>query len=111
MIGDLTSQPEPVVIKLFSHDPKLLAQTAPRVADAITNIQIGKAHPVVDVLDGLVNTTSGPAVTYQIDPMVAARAAFTSEEGAMNAPATLEGEPSATPFSATHPPPPFPRPS
>jgi multidrug efflux pump subunit AcrB len=97
MIGDLTSQPEPVVIKLFSQDPKVLAQTAPRVADAITNIQIGKAHPVVDVLDGLVNTTSGPAVTYQIDPMVAARAGFTSEEVAMNAAAILEGEPAATP--------------
>jgi CzcA family heavy metal efflux pump len=97
MIGDLTSAPEPVVIKLFSQDPKLLSQTAPRVADAITNIQIGKAHPVVDVLDGLVNTTSGPAVTYQIDPMVAARAGFSSEEVAMNAAAILEGEPAATP--------------
>jgi multidrug efflux pump subunit AcrB len=97
MIGDLTSQPEPVVIKLFSQDPKLLAQTAPRVADAITNIQIGKAHPVVDVLDGLVNTTSGPAVTYQIDPMVAARAGFTPEEIATDAAAILEGEPAATP--------------
>jgi multidrug efflux pump subunit AcrB len=74
-----------------------LAQTAPRVADAITNIQIGKAHPVVDVLDGLVNTTSGPAVTYQIDPMVAARAGFTPEEIATDAAAILEGEPAATP--------------
>jgi CzcA family heavy metal efflux pump len=97
MIGDLTSQPEPVVIKLFSQDPKLLAQNAPRVADAITNIQIGKAHPVVDVLDGLVNTTSGPAVTYQIDPTVAARAGFTPEEIAVDAAAILEGEPAATP--------------
>jgi multidrug efflux pump subunit AcrB len=97
MIGDLTSQPEPVVIKLFSQDPKLLAQSAPRVADAITNIQIGKTHPVVDVLDGLVNTTSGPAVTYQIDPMIAARAGFTPEEVATDAAAILEGEPAATP--------------
>jgi CzcA family heavy metal efflux pump len=97
MIGDLTSQPEPVVIKLFSQDPKLLAQTAPRVADAIGNIQIGKTHPVVDVLDGLVNTTSGPAVTYQIDPMIAARAGFTPEEVATDAAAILEGEPAATP--------------
>ena len=35
MIGDLTSQPEPIVIKLFSQDGKLLNDTAPRVADAI----------------------------------------------------------------------------
>ena len=97
MIGDLTSAPEPVVIKLFSPDAKLLTQTAPRVADAITNIQIGKTHPVVDVLDGIVNTTSGPAVTYQINPSVAARAGFTSEEVAMDAAAILEGEPAATP--------------
>jgi CzcA family heavy metal efflux pump len=97
MIGDLTSQPEPVVIKLFSQDPKLLTQNAPRVADAISNIQLGKAHPVVDVLDGLVNTTSGPAVTYQIDPMIAARAGFTAEEVAMDAAAILEGEPAPTP--------------
>src|SRR5229473_570074 len=97
MIGDLTSQPEPVVIKLFSPDGKLLNTTAPKVADAISNIQLGKAHPVVDVLDGLVNTTSGPAVTYQIDPMIAARAGFTAEEVAVDAAAILEGEPAATP--------------
>src|SRR5260370_39807071 len=97
MIGSVTSQPEPVLMKVFSQAPKVLAQTAPRVADAITNIQIGKVHPVVDVLDGLVNTTSRPAVTYQIDPMVAARAGFTSEEVTMNAAAILEGEPAATP--------------
>src|SRR5947207_14599791 len=47
MIGDLTSQPEPIVIKLFSQDPKLLPNTTPRVADAIRNL-----HCVVDVLDG-----------------------------------------------------------
>src|SRR5258708_4588253 len=32
MIGDLTSQPEPVVIKLFSQHGQLLNETAPRVA-------------------------------------------------------------------------------
>src|SRR5437667_160768 len=51
MIGDLTSQPEPIVIKLFSPDGKLLNDTAPRVADAI-----GKVHGVVDVLNGIENT-------------------------------------------------------
>ncbi|HMD43657.1 MAG TPA: efflux RND transporter permease subunit [Candidatus Acidoferrum sp.] len=91
MIGDLTSRPEPVVIKLFSPDAKLLEETAPRVADAI------KKNPqVVDVFDGIENTVSGPAVTYQIDPMIAARAGFTPEEVAVNAAAVLEGEPAAT---------------
>jgi len=92
MIGDLTSQPQPVVIKLFSPDAKLLESTAPRVAEAI------KKNPkVVDVLDGIENTISGPAVTYQIDPVIAARAGFTPEEVAVDAAAVLEGEPAATP--------------
>jgi multidrug efflux pump subunit AcrB len=98
MIGDLTSAPEPIVIKLFSPDGKLLNQTAPRVADALDKIKIGSnAHPVVDVLNGLENTISGPAVTYQVNPTVAARAGFTPEEVALDAAAVLEGEPAATP--------------
>jgi CzcA family heavy metal efflux pump len=92
MIGDLTSRPEPVVIKLFSSDPKLLAATSSRVADAIR-----KVSHVVDVLDGIETTTSGPAVTYRIDPSIAARAGFTPEEVATDAAAVLAGEPSATP--------------
>src|SRR6516165_10127188 len=91
MIGDLSSQPEPVVIKLFSSDGKLLNATAPRVAEAIQKIP----H-VVDVLDGIENTISGPAVTYKVDPAVAARAGFAPEEVATNAAAVLEGEPAAT---------------
>src|SRR5712692_5697003 len=107
MIGDLTSQPEPIVIKLFSPDPKLLADSAPRVADAIGNVEITKfdvskfrflkIKPVVDVLNGIENTISGPATTFQINPTVAARAGFTPEEVAVDASAILEGEPAATP--------------
>jgi CzcA family heavy metal efflux pump len=92
MIGDLTSQPEPVVIKLFSQDGQLLNETAPRVADAI-----GKVHGVVDILDGIQNTISGPAVTFQVNSAVAARAGFSPEEVATDAVAILEGEPAPTP--------------
>src|SRR5437764_11084069 len=92
MIGDLSNQPEPVVIKLFSQNAKLLNDTAPKVADAI-----GKIKGVVDVLNGIDNTISGPAVTYQVDPIVAARAGFTPEEIAVDASAILEGEPASTP--------------
>ena len=92
MIGDLTSQPEPVVIKLFAEDGKLLNETAPRVAEAI-----GKIHGVVDVLDGVDDTISGPSVTYQINPIVAARAGFTPDEVSADALAILEGAPAATP--------------
>ncbi len=92
MIGDLTSAPEPIQIKLFSPDPKQLEQWAPKVADAI-----GKIDGVVDILNGIDNTISGPAVTFQVDPSVAARAGFTAEEIALDASAILEGEPSPTP--------------
>ncbi|HEY2821135.1 MAG TPA: efflux RND transporter permease subunit [Candidatus Acidoferrum sp.] len=92
MIGDLSNEPEPIVIKIFCQDPDLLVKTAPRIADAIQ-----KVSGVVDVLNGVENTISGPAVTYQINPAVASRAGFTAEEVAIDASAILEGEPAATP--------------
>ncbi len=92
MIGDLTSAPEPIQIKLFSQDPKQLEAWAPKVADAI-----GKIDGVVDILNGIENTISGPAVTFQVDPSVAARAGFSAEEVAIDASAILEGEPAPTP--------------
>ena len=92
MIGDLTSAPEPVVIKLFSEDGNLLVKTGPRVADAISKIE-----GVVDVQNGVENTTSGPAVNYQIDPPTVARAGFTPDEVAIDAAAILEGEPATAP--------------
>ena len=92
MIGDLTSAPEEVQIKLFSQDPKQLEEWAPKVADAIHEIR-----GVVDLRNGIENTVSGPAVTFQVDPSVAARAGFTTEEIAVDASAILEGEPAATP--------------
>jgi multidrug efflux pump subunit AcrB len=95
MIGDLTSSPKPIEIKLFSQDPKLLEAWAPKVAEAI-----GKVPGVVDLLNGIDNTISGPAVTFQVDPSVAARAGFTAEEVALDAAAILEGEPSPTPVVA-----------
>ncbi|HZR64753.1 MAG TPA: efflux RND transporter permease subunit [Terriglobales bacterium] len=99
MIGDLTGEPEPITLKLFSQDPSLLEVWAPKVADAIRYDE--KTHKgvegVVDVLDGLENTISGPAVNFQVDPGVAARAGFTPEEVATDAAAILEGEPAVTP--------------
>ena len=68
MIGDLTSAPEPIVIKMFSQNPDLLKTWAPQVGDAIK-----KVPGVVDVLNGIDNTISGPAITFNVDPVVAAR--------------------------------------
>ena len=93
MIGDLTSAPEPVQIKLYAQDPAVLADWAPKVADSISKIK-----GVVDVLNGIDNTISGPAVTFQVNPGVAARAGFTPEEVALDAAALVEGEPAASPI-------------
>ena len=95
MIGDLTSSPQPIEIKLFSEEPKQLETWAPKVADAI-----GKIDGVVDLLNGIDNTISGPAVTFQVDPSVAARTGFSAEEIAVDASAILEGEPAPTPVIA-----------
>ncbi len=92
MIGDLSNAAEPIQIKLFSPDAQLLAEWAPRVGDAI-----GKIPGVVDELNGIENTISGPAINFQVNPIIAARAGFTPEEVATDATALLEGEPAATP--------------
>jgi multidrug efflux pump subunit AcrB len=92
MIGDLTSAPEPVVVKFFSTDAELLAKVGPQVAEAISKIE-----GVVDVQNGVENTTSGPAVNYQVDPAITSRAGFSPDEVAIDASAILEGEPAATP--------------
>jgi multidrug efflux pump subunit AcrB len=93
MIGDLTNAPQPIVIKLFSQDPALLAKASPLVSEAIQ-----KVPGVVDVLDGIEDSISGPAVTFQVNPVAAARAGFTPEEVGVDAAAILEGAPAATPM-------------
>jgi CzcA family heavy metal efflux pump len=92
MIGDLTSAPEPLVIKLFSQDPVLLKSWAPQVGEAIKKIP-----GVVDVLDGIENTISGPATMFKVDQAMAARAGFTPQELELDASAIMQGEPAATP--------------
>ena len=92
MIGDLTSAPEPVVIKLFSQDPALLKSWAPKVGDAIKQV-----HGIVDVLNGIENTISGPATMFKINQAMAARAGFTPQEIEVDISAMLQGEPAPTP--------------
>jgi multidrug efflux pump subunit AcrB len=91
-IGDLTSAPEPVNIKLFSEDGPTLRTWAPKVAAAIKKIP-----GVVDVEDGIENSISGPALMFNVDPVVAARSGFTPQEAELNASAILQGEPAPTP--------------
>jgi multidrug efflux pump subunit AcrB len=95
MIGDLSNAPEEIRINLFSDNPDLLATWAPKVAAAL------KEHDkdgIIEVRDGIENTISGPAVSFQINPLVAARAGFTPEEVETDAVGLLEGEPAAAPM-------------
>ncbi len=86
MIGDLSNAPEPIQLKIFASDPALLQQLGPRVATAI-----GKINGVVDIQNGIENTISGPATTFQVDPSVAARLGFTPTEIAEDATSILDG--------------------
>lgn len=65
LIGDLTSSPAPVELRLFSEDANLLHAKAQQVAASI-----GKVKGIVDVFNGVV--VSGPAVTFRMDPQRAA---------------------------------------
>jgi CzcA family heavy metal efflux pump len=93
MIGDLSNAPEPIQIKLFSNDQALLNQLGPKVQDAI-----GKIPGVVDTQNGVDNTVSGPATSFQISPVLAARFGFTPTEIAEDATSILDGLPTTDPL-------------
>jgi CzcA family heavy metal efflux pump len=95
MIGDLSNAPEPIQIKLFNESPIVLENAAGRVADAIKQVQ-----GVVDVEDGLDNTTSGPAMSFQVNPDVAARLGFTAEDISTDSTAIVDGVPATVPLIA-----------
>ncbi len=60
LIGDLTAVPQPIEIKLYSDDSRLLRSVAPAVARAI-----GQIPGVVDVKDGII--LAGDALTITVD--------------------------------------------
>jgi CzcA family heavy metal efflux pump len=93
MINDLANAPEPIYIKVFNPDPAVLSQVAPRIADTIR-----KVPGIVDVLNGIDNTISGPATNFQVNPSMAARMGFTAEEVSTDASAIVEGLDTGTPI-------------
>ena len=98
MISDLTGAPQPIVVQLFSPDVDQLTAWAPRVADALGRIQINYKKPIVDVEDGIDNTTSGPAVVFTVNPAAAAKAGFTTDQLTTVASAIVDGEPATAPM-------------
>ncbi|HEY6348376.1 MAG TPA: efflux RND transporter permease subunit [Candidatus Angelobacter sp.] len=103
MIGDLTGEPQPIVVKLFAQDAQLLEQTAPRVAETVENAgkegsgNSQKKH-IVDLKNGIEDTISGPQAEFNVNSSVAAKAGFSAEEVATDAEAILGGVPATTPL-------------
>jgi multidrug efflux pump subunit AcrB len=60
LIGDLTAVPQPVELKIYSDNGKLLTELGPRVAEALRHIP-----GVVDVKDGVV--LAGDALIISVD--------------------------------------------
>jgi CzcA family heavy metal efflux pump len=89
LIGDLTSSPSPVEIKLFSEDANALQQKAAEVAETIEKIS-----GVVDVFNGIV--VSGPAVTFKVDPERAARLGVTATDIANTVTTAMTGDEAST---------------
>lgn len=97
-IGDLTGEPQPIVVKLFGTDGDLLNSWALKVADALGKIQVNGANPVVDLDNGVDSATSGPAVVFTVDPAAATRAGFTIDQIDTATSTILDGEPAQTPI-------------
>ena len=85
LIGDLTSSPSPIEIRLFSEDAKALEQSATAVEESIKKIP-----GVVDTFNGIV--VSGPAITFKIDPQRAARFGVTATDVANTVTTAMTGD-------------------
>jgi CzcA family heavy metal efflux pump len=92
MVDDLTGAPQPVVIKLFSQEPALLEKWAGSVTDAVK-----KVDGVVDVVNSVEDTNSGPATVFKVDQVTTARAGFSPQEVELDTSAMLQGEPATAP--------------
>ncbi|MDQ1728736.1 MAG: hypothetical protein QOD33_861 [Pyrinomonadaceae bacterium] len=89
VVGDLTSSPEPIEIKLFSEDAQALHQKAEEVEAAIKQLKY-----VVDTKSGVV--VSGPAVIFNIDPQLAARVGVNASDIASTVTTAMTGDASST---------------
>jgi hydrophobe/amphiphile efflux-1 (HAE1) family protein len=85
VIGDLTSSPEPIEIKLFSEDTAALQTKADEVEASIKKVQ-----GVVDTKNGVI--VSGPAITFNIDPQRASRFGVTATDIANTITTAMSGD-------------------
>src|SRR6185312_15465100 len=89
VIGDLQGNPEPIEVKLFSEDAAALQATADKVEETIK-----KVPGVVDTLNGV--TISGPAVTFNIDPLRASQFGVTANDIAATITTAMSGDASSS---------------
>ncbi|HSE38433.1 MAG TPA: efflux RND transporter permease subunit, partial [Blastocatellia bacterium] len=85
LIGDLTSEPQPVEVKLFSEDANALHQKAAEIEGVIKTIP-----GIVDTFDGL--AVSGPAITFKIDPQRAAQLGVNATDVANTVSTAMTGD-------------------
>jgi multidrug efflux pump subunit AcrB len=85
LIGDLTSEPQPVEIKLFSEDAAALQQKAAEVETIIKEIP-----GIVDSFNGV--TVSGPAITFKVDPQRAAQLGVNATDVANTVTTAMTGD-------------------
>ncbi|NNM52704.1 MAG: efflux RND transporter permease subunit [Pseudomonadales bacterium] len=72
LIGDLTAVPQPIEVKIYGDDPKVLASLAHQVTARLRSIP-----GIVDVRDGI--NPSGDALNVVVDPTRAALAGLTPD--------------------------------
>jgi multidrug efflux pump subunit AcrB len=89
LVGDLTSSPEPIEIKLFSEDTGALDAKADEVETAIKKIS-----GIVDTFNGVV--VSGPAVTFKVEPQRAAQFGVTAADIAATVTTAMSGDASSS---------------
>src|SRR5689334_20084807 len=89
VIGDLQGNPEPIEVKLFSEDANALQATADKVEETIK-----KVPGVVDTLNGVV--ISGPAVTFNVDPLRASQFGVTANDVAATITTAMSGDASSS---------------
>lgn len=85
LIGDLTSSPEPIEIRLFGEDKKVLYETASQVEESIK-----KVSGVVDTNNGVIE--SGAAIMFKVNTEQAARFGITPREIADSVTTALSGD-------------------
>lgn len=85
VIGDLQGNPEPIEVKLFSEDAAALQEAADHVEASIK-----KVSGVVDTFNGVV--ISGPAVTFNVDPLRASQFGVTANDIANTITTAMSGD-------------------